>query len=112
MRQHLGTFMSEWMRPKKEISDESVWDFVSRRFSSEVAEYFFDPLFKGIFAGDIRKLSIRSCMPLLKEWEERYGSVTKGFFAHFWRKKNKPSKTQIASSFSLCKAVSRLSFGR
>lgn len=99
MRQHLGTFIGEWMRAKKEVQDESVWDFVSRRFSSEVAEYFFDPLFKGIFAGDIRKLSIRSCMPLLKEWEERYGSVTKGFFAHVWRKKKRQPKAGIASSF-------------
>jgi len=72
--------ISEWKRPIK-LGDETVWEFVLRRFNYDVARLFFDPLVVGIFGGDIRKISVRACFPKLKSWEEKYGSVTKGFFA-------------------------------
>ena len=37
--------------------DESVKDFISRRFSPTVAENLFEPLMLGIYAGDIHSLS-------------------------------------------------------
>lgn len=64
------------------MGDETVWEFVVRRFNYDVARLFFDPLVVGIFGGDIRKISVKSCFPMMKSWEEKYGSVTKGFFAH------------------------------
>lgn len=73
--------LTEWKRPTK-IGDETVWEFVVRRFNYDVARLFFDPMVVGIFGGDIRKISVKACFPMLKSWEENYGSVTKGFFAH------------------------------
>ncbi|MCK4934571.1 MAG: protoporphyrinogen oxidase [Simkaniaceae bacterium] len=64
----------------KVLQDETIYDFISRRFNKRVAETLFDPIVKGIYAGDIHKLSIRACFPALKEWEKNYGSITKGFF--------------------------------
>ncbi len=61
--------------------DESIYDFAARRFSPKIAETLFDPLTLGIYAGDIRKLSIRACFPALRRWEQEQGSVVKGFFA-------------------------------
>lgn len=58
--------------------DESIHAFISRRFSAEIAERFMDPLCSGIYAGDIRKLSVQACFPLLTQWEQEQGSVTKG----------------------------------
>ncbi|HSX11166.1 MAG TPA: protoporphyrinogen oxidase [Chlamydiales bacterium] len=55
--------------------DESIYDFAARRFSPKIAETFFDPLTLGIYAGDIRKLSIRSCFPFLYNWERTKGSI-------------------------------------
>jgi oxygen-dependent protoporphyrinogen oxidase len=73
---------------RSEKEDESIYDFASRRFGSRLAEMFFDPMALGIFAGDIRKLSIRSCFRTLWEWEKREGSVLKGWFKN---KKKGPS---------------------
>ena len=90
-----GVFRSiftEWRQPAK-TGDETVWEFVVRRFNYDVARLLFDPLVVGIFGGDIRKISIRACFPKLKEWEERHGSVMKGFLAEKRQNRN-------ASAFS------------
>jgi oxygen-dependent protoporphyrinogen oxidase len=82
----IRALLMEWKKPIK-IGDETVWEFVLRRFNYDVARLFFDPMVVGIFGGDIRKISIRACFPNLKNWEEKYGSVTKGFFAQMKDKK-------------------------
>ncbi len=58
--------------------DESIYDFAARRFSPSIAETLFDPLTLGIYAGDIRKLSLRSCFPILYQWEREKGSLLRG----------------------------------
>jgi len=93
-----------------EKEDESIYQFISRRFSRDIAEKLVDPLVLGIFAGDIRKLSIRSCFPLLHLWEQAYGSVLKGFLA---RKKSSASSPFIRNVqkhplFSLKKGMQSL----
>ncbi len=75
----LRALLTEWKQPVKN-SDETVWEFVLRRFNYDVARLLFDPLVVGIFGGDIRKISVRAAFPLLKEWEEKRGSITRGFF--------------------------------
>ncbi len=85
--------LSEWKKPSK-VGDETVWEFVLRRFNYDVARLFFDPLVVGIFGGDIRKISVRACFPRLKAWEEQYGSVTKGFYHHMKEKKHAPKFSQ------------------
>ena len=72
-------FLPSLRRPVK-VGDETVWEFVLRRFNYDVARLFFDPMVVGIFGGDIRKISVRACFPKLKAWEEKYGSITKGFY--------------------------------
>ncbi|CAI5744032.1 unnamed protein product [Peronospora destructor] len=60
------------------VQDESVYMFMARRFSPLVAERLLDPVASGIFGGDITKLSMRSCFPMLMDLERDYGSVVKG----------------------------------
>lgn len=62
-------------------SDESIYEFASRRFSPKIAETLFDPLTLGIYGGDIRKLSIRCCFPALYNWEREKGSIVRGLFS-------------------------------
>ncbi|KAL4072523.1 hypothetical protein V8B97DRAFT_1870363 [Scleroderma yunnanense] len=60
--------------------DESVDDFMTRRFGSEFSRIFASALVHGIYAADARKLSIRSAFPSLWDAEERgKGSVISGF---------------------------------
>ncbi|MBI2742842.1 MAG: protoporphyrinogen oxidase [Chlamydiales bacterium] len=74
----IASLFSEWKKPSL-AGDESIHAFVCRRFGESVAKELFDPLIVGIYAGDIRKLSIKSCFSQLKKWEEEHGSVTAGF---------------------------------
>lgn len=60
--------------------DESIYDFIARRFSVNIAELLIGPLTTGIYAGDIKKLSVKSCFPLWHTWEKQYGSILQGFF--------------------------------
>ncbi len=76
-RRALWGLVNEW-RAHPKAGDESIWDFGVRRLGVEITERFLDPLTLGIFAGDIRKLSIESCLPFFKRIEEQHGSLTKG----------------------------------
>lgn len=58
--------------------EESVTSFATRRFGSEIAEYMFEPLLAGIYAGNPDLLSVKEALPMLPKWEKEYGSVTKG----------------------------------
>jgi oxygen-dependent protoporphyrinogen oxidase len=68
----------EMFKKKRDLGDESIYDFASRRFGSKIARGFFDPLTLGIYAGDIYRLSIRSCFRPFWEWEQKEGSVIWG----------------------------------
>lgn len=68
----------EWRVPRG-VGDETVDAFIARRLGRHTADILFEPLMKGIFAGDSRKLSMRACFPQLYDWEQRHGSLTKGF---------------------------------
>ncbi len=71
----------ELFLPRGKGDDESIYDFASRRFSPKIADTLFDPLTLGVYAGDIRKLSIRACFPTLFNWEKEKGSVIRGLFS-------------------------------
>lgn len=52
--------------------DVSIYDFGKHKYGEIVTETLFDPLVLGIYAGDIRKLSVASCFP---DWQKRKGIV-------------------------------------
>lgn len=57
--------------------DPSLYDFFAHRFGEDVAENVVDPLFRGITAGDARKLSTRALFGDLLDKEQVYGSLFK-----------------------------------
>jgi hypothetical protein len=46
-------------------------------FRLQMADYIFNPVMRGIFAGDVSKLSVKSCLPDLYEMEQTYGSLVR-----------------------------------
>jgi protoporphyrinogen/coproporphyrinogen III oxidase len=86
MRGVLPALLKEWFKKCSHRSDETVHSFISRRLSPEIAEKLVDPLITGIFAGDIRQLSIRSCLPMLYQFEQQHGSILKGL----WKQRRSP----------------------
>lgn len=83
----MGSFMPMLVRgvirevfvPKRVGGDESIYDYAKRRLNRQIAETLFDPMVLGIYSGDIRKLSLRSCFPFLHEWEQKGCSILRGF---------------------------------
>lgn len=77
MRPLLLPLIKEWRVPKA-AADESIHAFISRRLGNYAADYLFDPLTRGIYAGDSQQLSMQACFPKLFGWEQRQGSLTAG----------------------------------
>ena len=73
------------------VKDESIYDFMTRRFGSDFAEKIVDPYFNSICYGDIKQLSSFSLLKGLYTAESKHGSITKGFMRG--RKECKIQKT-------------------
>ncbi len=61
--------------------DESVADFVRRKYSERLLDRLVGPFVSGIYAGDPEKLSLRAAFPILYEAEKASGSIFRGIFA-------------------------------
>jgi oxygen-dependent protoporphyrinogen oxidase len=61
--------------------DESIGDFVRRRFGAEAVDYLAEPLLAGIHAGDVDQLSMRALFPRLVDAERQAGSVVRALRA-------------------------------
>jgi oxygen-dependent protoporphyrinogen oxidase len=60
--------------------DETVLDFVTRRFGPEAARRAAGPALIGIYAGDAAALSVRAALPRLAAMEDQHGSVLRAIF--------------------------------
>jgi protoporphyrinogen/coproporphyrinogen III oxidase len=76
--------------------EESVAEFVRRKFGYEILEYLVSPFVSGVYAGDPERLSLRAAFPTLEEWERRFGSVLRGAM------KSRPANGEKKKAPSLC----------
>ncbi|KAH3688740.1 hypothetical protein WICPIJ_000279 [Wickerhamomyces pijperi] len=76
----VSSVLKEPFQPKPQTSqDESVQSFLKRRFpGANVGDNIVSAIYHGIYAADINKLSIRSTMSKLVEFENQKGSIVKG----------------------------------
>nr|XP_015224266.1 PREDICTED: protoporphyrinogen oxidase [Lepisosteus oculatus] len=70
--------LKELLTRRGDQEDESIHGFVERRLGKELADIVMDCLCRGVFAGDCRELSLRSCFPPLFRAERDWGSVVLG----------------------------------
>nr|XP_020029949.1 protoporphyrinogen oxidase isoform X3 [Castor canadensis] len=70
--------LRELMKPRGKEPDETVHSFAQRRLGPEVASLAMDSLCRGVFAGNSRELSIRSCFPSLFQAEQTHRSILLG----------------------------------
>ena len=73
--------------------DESVEDFVVRRFGRQAYERIAEPVLGGLFVADATRLSARRALGPLVEFEKRKGSVLRGL-----RAASAPSTTPSAEA--------------
>jgi len=62
--------------PRGHVDDESLADFVTRRFGAELLDRLAQPLVSGIYGAPAEKLSLEATMPRFVEMEREARSVT------------------------------------
>jgi oxygen-dependent protoporphyrinogen oxidase len=67
---------------RRDDADESIGDFIERRFGTEAATYLAEPLLAGIHAGDVDRLSLGALFPKFAETERLHGSLLRAFRRH------------------------------
>ena len=63
---------------RRDGADESLADFVRRRFGPEVFERLVQPLVGGIYTADPERLSLKATLPRFMEMERQHGSLIRG----------------------------------
>ncbi|CAG9812030.1 unnamed protein product [Chironomus riparius] len=84
-------------KSKVPLEDESIYDFIARRFGKEIADYAISPVICGICAGDAKEISVKFLFKEIFEKEQKYGGVIKG--AIKGRKDKKPEVPIEKTSF-------------
>jgi oxygen-dependent protoporphyrinogen oxidase len=77
-------------------ADESIAAFASRRLGPEATAVLVDAMVGGIYAGDIRGLSLRATFPKLWELERDHGSLVRGMLARSKRARTGGGKRERA----------------
>jgi oxygen-dependent protoporphyrinogen oxidase len=74
------SLLKEVVQPARDpvIQDESIGDFLSRRFGSTVVDRLVSAVLHGIYAGDVWQLSAKSLFPDLWRTESTHGGVIRG----------------------------------
>jgi oxygen-dependent protoporphyrinogen oxidase len=65
-------------RSRAPRDEESLAEFVRRKFDGDILDYLVDPFVAAIFAGDSEKIGIESAFPFLARWEREHGSLLRG----------------------------------
>jgi oxygen-dependent protoporphyrinogen oxidase len=73
--------------------EESLAEFVRRKFGDEVLDYLVDPLISTIFFGDTQRMGMHSAFPALVEWEQGRGSVVRGAIRAYRAKRDGNTKS-------------------
>jgi oxygen-dependent protoporphyrinogen oxidase len=58
--------------------EETVREFIARRFGQEIVDYAVDPFMAGVYAGDPDELSAAHVLSRLYAWEQQHGSIIRG----------------------------------
>ena len=82
----IARILSEPFIRSKSPENESVRDFLVRRFGVQAHDRLAGPLFTGIYATDTAQLSVRAVLPRMVEMENQYGSLTGAMLRSFSKK--------------------------
>jgi protoporphyrinogen/coproporphyrinogen III oxidase len=101
----IARILSEPFIRSKARQDESVRDFIIRRFGAQAHDRLVGPLFTGIYATDTSQLSVAAVLPRMLEMERQYGSLTAAMLRSFSRRSpaaatTKPRPRGFTLSFS------------
>jgi len=61
--------------------DESVFEFAARRIGREAASVLVDAMVSGVYAGNVRELSLEATFPKMRRMESEHGSLFRAMLA-------------------------------
>jgi len=73
----LRAAMEPFIPVRRDVQDESVGDFVTRRLGREVLDHLAQPLVGGVYNADPFELSLNASTPHFKDMELKHGSLLK-----------------------------------
>jgi oxygen-dependent protoporphyrinogen oxidase len=76
--------------------EESLAEFIRRKFGREILDNLVDPFISTVFLGDASKMGMESAFPALVEWERRKGSLLRGALSA--RKARRNPSAQVAAA--------------
>lgn len=76
----LRGLINDLKHPAGEEEDETIDSFFSRHFHPSFMKDIVSPCLQGIFGGDCKHLSIKSCLPLIYQWQTKKGSLLKAIW--------------------------------
>ncbi len=80
--------LGEFFTPRRsDDADETIYDFGCRRLGRGFAETMLDPMVSGIFAGNVRELSLPATFPKMRSMELEHGGLFKALIAKRREKK-------------------------
>ena len=107
----LAVLREPFIAPRRDGVEESIGQFVTRRFNQEFLDHAIDALVAGIYAGDPNRLSVVHAFPKLKALEDKYGSMIKGqIFGGRERKKRGEVAKDRAPKFSFDEGLQVLNY--
>jgi oxygen-dependent protoporphyrinogen oxidase len=80
--------------------EESLAEFVDRKFGAEVLDHLVDPFISTIFFGDPHKMGMHSAFPAFVEWEQSRGSVVRGAIGAYRAKRKANTEPQVEGSLT------------
>jgi len=83
----LRVFGEPFARARPEGVDETIFEFASRRIGKEAASVLIDAMVSGVFAGNVRELSLASSFPKMAAMEEAHGGLVKAMLARMGERK-------------------------
>lgn len=91
----LPSLLREPFRRSKLEGDESIRQFINRRFGSpQLADNIVSAIMHGIYSGDVDRLSVRATLGGLVDLEEKHGSIIRGAF-----KKREPKHDAVLQKY-------------
>jgi oxygen-dependent protoporphyrinogen oxidase len=86
--------------PRQGDADETLADFIRRRFGEEALLKLAEPLLAGIHNSESERQSLLATFPRLREIELQYGSLIRGMRASGRKTKDQGRKSQVESANS------------
>ncbi len=83
----LRVFGEPFARSRPGGLDETIFDFAARRIGTEAASVLIDAMVSGVFAGNVKELSLAASFPKMAAMEEEHGGLVKAMLAGMMEKK-------------------------